>query len=442
MRFWKFIVNRWARLEPAVVVSVTTIIFVSLVLLTSLLTLKDNYSIFGPGLGADYPQFYCAGQLIRAGQADRLYDLQLQQEYYHQILPNEGETSYLPYVYPPFFSVPFILLSQTSYHISFLLWALILVGLYLAGVLLVCSTMGPLNRKIKLRILLLAAAFPPFIMESVLSGQTPPFGFFAFSLAFALQHHGKPVSAGMALSLCTYKPTLLVLILPLVFIGRQWKLIQGFIYGCFALAAISVCVVGFEPFLNYLEFLFSYVKLTKEGFRTYKYVDIASFVRLLSGTTSKTPSYVGFSGILLAITLLGRLWFQLPERDDARFSKLLWSHTILWTLVMNVYVGMYEVVIAVVALICLSEEHGLLDANRNQSTEKDAQTFQFRSQLLTLFTVCWISQFVALLIHIQLLTIVLTWIGITQFSHLTHKSNDSLSSIHNADEPTAECPLT
>ena len=130
-------VARWADREPLIVVSVTSIVAVFVVLLLSLATLKENYSIFGPGLGADYPQFYCAGHMIRDGQAENLYDLQLQQDYYHDVLTQEGEESYLPYVYPPFFALPFILLSLLPYHFSFLAWSVALLLLSAAAIMLI-----------------------------------------------------------------------------------------------------------------------------------------------------------------------------------------------------------------------------------------------------------------------------------------------------------------
>ena len=414
------LVNRWGQREPAIVVSVASIIAAALVLIVSVATIQDNYTIFGPGLGADFPQFYGAGKIILEGRADRLYDLQLQQQYYHQILPNEGKESYLPYVYPPFFAILFIPLSLVPsqyYFCSFLAWGFILLAFYVSGVRLLFRTLATFDATSRSLAMLLALAFPPFLMESLLTGQTSPFGFFAFSLTLFLQHRGLPMLSGLALSLCSYKPPLLILILPMLVVGRQWRILCGFVVGCAMLVLVSIAIVGLDSFLAYVKFLLSYTTLTKEGFRTYKYVDIASFTRLLLNTTSRIPSYLGYAGILAGLGLLSRQWFHVTSYGH-RHAQMLWSNTLAWTLVLNIYVGIYEVTMLVIPLMYIVDEGRQSTAADHQTVDQQSLSDSIRAQLMVVLISCWLTQFVALVIGVQVLTLVILWVAASQRSSI------------------------
>lgn len=423
-RFEKFVM-RWTGREPLVVVSVATIVSILSVLFISLVTLRDNYSLFGPALGADYPQFYAAGQMIRDGHAAQLYDLHLQQDYYRAILPKEGEESYLPYVYPPFFAIPFVVLSLLQYHYSFLIWGVILIVLGAAGIAMNCAAATSLEPGTKCLLMLAGLAFPPFLMESVLSGQPPPFGLFALSLAIFFLSQNRPVRAGIALALCLYKPTTLVLLLPMQVVGRQWKVLFGFLIGSVLLTILSISVVGVESFIEYVRFLLGYASLTKEGFRNHKYVDVASFLRLLTDSTSQLPRDVGMCGILCAVVALSSKWYAMPERNE-RYTRMLWCNTIAWTLIMNVYVGIYDVALLLIPLINLVDEASQLRTSTSTTSADDGLPYHLRIQFLFLFIACWISQFMALVLRIQPLTIVLGWIAFSQFQDLKRTERDSI----------------
>ena len=177
---------------------------------------------------------------------------------------------------------------------------------------------------------------------------------------------------------------------------------------------MSIAVVGMTAFIDYVQFLLNYVSLTKEGFRTFKYVDIASFVRLLSGTESKIPSYVGLFGVVTAIAALTPQWNR-ATGGDQRQIRMLWSNAIAWTMIMNVYVGIYELAMFLIPIIHLIDDHGMLSRERAEDDGTARFPYQLRLQLLTLYASCWLSQFIALATRIQILTPVLFWLALTQF---------------------------
>jgi len=102
-------------------------------------------------------------------------------------------------------------------------------------------------------------------------------------------------------ALCLYKPTLLVLIPPMLIAGRQWKTAIGFLWGAAVLAIASVLLFGLSVcrhFISVLKRLCAPIFTGPSVFRMWKYVDLASFVNLLQGGQTKI-------GLILVAAVLG-----------------------------------------------------------------------------------------------------------------------------------------
>src|SRR5260370_26042398 len=113
------------------------ILGMSLALLAiTFLTLDGYRTVFGPDLGADFAGFYTAGTLLNEYPSERLYDLELQDQLYHRLLPHLAPEVTLPYVHPPFFAVLFRPLAWLPYAWAYIVWLLFSVGLVLTSLLL------------------------------------------------------------------------------------------------------------------------------------------------------------------------------------------------------------------------------------------------------------------------------------------------------------------
>ena len=65
-----------------------SLLTISLVLAAvSFLTFDGTYSIFGPAPGFDFVGFYAAGRILNHYPPPRLYDLELQGQVFHEVLP-------------------------------------------------------------------------------------------------------------------------------------------------------------------------------------------------------------------------------------------------------------------------------------------------------------------------------------------------------------------
>ena len=395
-------------------VSLTVLVMSLLMLAVSLWTWDGNRTVFGPALGADFTGFYVAGTILNGDSPERLYDLELQNQLYHQLLPRAPVAERLPYVYPPFFTILFRPLATLPYFWSYLVWLGISVALFLAGFVLTIQDTPTLIGRDRLTALLLCLSFQPLVIECWLGGQTSVFGLFWLTVALRCERRGQPLACGLALSACLYKPTLLLLLLPMLAVASRWRILLGFALGSCALLGLSLSAVKWQTCLDYGLLLTQFTKAASEGstvLPSWKYVDLVSFVRLLEGRLSP----LGWTAVLTrAVAVLSQqavAWRRIgasadptdsPPSRSRREALLVWSSTITWTLVLNLYVGIYDTVLVLPGL--------LLTVDVLRSAAKPGQPPfppAFKRLLILLYITPWFSQLLARHLGLQLDTLVL-----------------------------------
>lgn len=382
-----------------------------LALSVSFATQSRGRTIFGPFFGADFATFYVTGLIIDQNGPEKVYDRALQNQFYRDLFPDWPRDIELAFANTPFFVVPLPLLSRLSYSSAYLLWLLISLGLYVVALKIVWRTLHAMPQDAWLTALLLALSFMPFLAECLAGGQTSAFAVFLIALAISFDKRGRWFLSGLALSLCSYKPTLLLLILPMLVITRRLSILRGFVTGCLGLTIVSLLAVGWEGCLGYIDALLFITDASISnisGLRTWKYVDVNSFFRLLSDG----HYYIKWMMILLTAVVVAPLLFRswLKVGHEKRGDKdLVWALTITWTLVLNVHVGIYDT-----ALIVLSV---LLTANilyQRANEGRPALPPAFKYLLLLLYIVPWFTQPLARLTSVQLYTVVLLVFGVYQ----------------------------
>ena len=345
-------------LEPPVIRFVTiTVLVMGLINLTvACLTIEDGRNVFGSDAGADYSCFYIAGSLLNDYPAEQLYDFDLQSDLYHSLLPGLPETQEIPFVNPPFFALPFRPLSLLPFLASYVVWIGLSAALYVAGFFMIRRTITSLPRASSTISLLLAISFAPFLLESAIGGNSSAFGFFAVALALYFERQEKHAASGIALALCFYKPTLLVLMLPMLLVGRRFRTLLGVAAGGVALAGVSILMVGWESSLAYVQTLINLSQMTsgsEDVFRSWKYVDLLSFSRLLFGTESSLAWVLVGVATVLALPILIRAWWTMDDDGEDR-RDLVWASTITWTLVLNLHIGIYDSILVVASMLLIA----------------------------------------------------------------------------------------
>jgi glycosyl transferase family 87 len=389
------------------------------VLTISFITNVRGRTIFGPYLGADFGAFYIAGRIFNTHPPDRIYDPILHDRLYQEQFPDAPDQSGLPYVNAPFFILPFIVLARLPYSWAYFLWLVLSVVLYVTAFLLLWRTLKEIPRDAWLVASLLSLSFMPFLVECLAGGQTSAVGFFCLTLAIISERRGHYVLSGLALSLCTYKPTLLLLILPMLLITRRYQTIPGFVAGCGVLAFISVLIVGWQGCLAYINNLLFFANAstsTVSGLRSWKYVDINSFFRPLLENFPYLRWTLTGAVFLIVLPFLFRLWWNTDRRrsDDQSFT---WALTITWTLVLNVYLGIYDTTLVVLSILLMTDVF-----YRRQGRDQWLTSTAYKLILLLLYLVPWFTQPIARFSGIQLYTLVLVLLGlyqVVQFRRLT-----------------------
>jgi hypothetical protein len=402
------------RLERDKVRFVAVVILALNVLLAvvSFLTFNGTHSIFGPAPGFDFAGFYSAGRILNDYPPHRLYDLELQDKVFHQVLPGLPPEAKLPYVYPPFFSLLFRPLALLPYAWACLIWMLISAGLYLSGFALLWRSRKAIPADELPIALLLALSFEPFV-ECWLSGQTSAVAFAALALALRFEALRFPFRVGLSLALCLYKPPLLLVIVPMQLIAGRWRVLGGLAVGGLTLAEMSLLAVGWRGCAAYVEHLSTFSQIMSAPsteFPSWKFVDLDHFLGLLFGGHPPLQRAIWALIVLAVVPCLARFWWGFDDREPPRRS-LLWSATLTWTLVLNVYIGTYDAVLAVPGLLLTTDV-----LCQRAGGLAGALSAEFKSLLALVYLVPWLSQFVALSLGFQPFTLILMGLGTHQLT--------------------------
>lgn len=361
---------------------------------------------FGSYLGADFGAFYVAGKIFNNHSRVHIYDGDLHNRLYREEFPGAPADSHLPYVNAPFFILPFTLFSRLPYAWAFLLWMICSVVLYVAGLLIIRQTLTAIPNDAWSIALLLSLSFMPFLLECLAGGQTSAVGFFFVALALRLDRGGEHFLSGLALSVCAYKPTLLVLILPMLLISRRDRILMGFIVGVGILSVVSL--LGWQGCLGYLNSLLFFTSASANSltlFRSWKYVDINSFFRLLLGSEQLLRWTMTVAVFAIVLPFLIRIWWHAGGRREG--ESLMWALTINWTLILNLYVGIYDTTLIVLSMLLLTDYI-------SRQPERASLEPTFKYMLALLYLAPWITQPLARITHVQIFTVVLAAVGAYQ----------------------------
>jgi len=366
-----------------------------------------------PVLDTDFVNFYAMGRILNDYPAGELYDAGLQERIRSEIHPLRSGR-YAPVPYPPFVGMLFQPLARMPYTRAYLLWLAISLALYTAGMAMVSARVFPGERLRQSLILCLALCFFPFTIETLVNGQLSTVGFAAVAAAFLLEDSERPFASGLALSLCAYKPTLLLLLIPMLLVSRRFRVVAGVFTGAAALSLGATAAAGTGVWAGYFGLLWSFGRASAgvgEGsmLNLSKYLDLVSFTALLPGGRSWPAVAIAVGCALWAAIALARAWWW-AAGAGRHGMRLVWSATLTWTLLLNVYVPIYDSI-----LVALS-------ATIAAGVWKDAGEQRSRRVLNLLwpaiFAGGWVTVPLAKAWHIQILTVLLAALGVFQLRAL------------------------
>jgi Glycosyltransferase family 87 len=358
----------------------------------------------------DFVYFYGDGRLANEYPAPRLYDYDLQLKVFDEIDPARGNL-YGPSPYPPFVALFFGLFAHFQYRFAYLLWLGVSLAIYLVGIGAIAREVFPKERLKSSLAFCFALAFPPFLMNTLVSGQISSLAVCSIGIGIACERRSMPFWSGAALSILTYKPTLLLVILPMLFLRRKIVSILGFAAGAILLFLTVTVVDGVQIWPSYIRFLLFFGRVSQMPgmLERWKFIDLNSFSYTLLRGESQTAFLIliGTSAVI-AIWLAILFWRAAPGTRSTQ--NLVWSNALTWTLLFNVYVPVYDSTLAVIGLVLTIGVHSEIERRSSMVWT------MFLAALI--FAVSWKSESIAQRYGIQPLTVLFLILGLWQLFFL------------------------
>jgi hypothetical protein len=304
----------------------------------------------------EFSAFYVVGRILNQYPPEKIYDAGFQNEVARSLLPHAPAALNLPYGHAPFEAVIYRPLAWFSHEQAYRAWLLVSVGLLCGGFALVWRSLGSVPRSRWPTPLLLLLSFYPVLGGTLYPGQVAALTFFWMALAIHLDRRNLPALAGVALAPCLAKPTLLLLLLPMLFVARRWRMLMGFALGTFALAGLSLANVGWAGCDAYVRMLLQFGDWSgarRSSLNTAIYIDLNMFFGFVSGRDGWLPLVALVCVTSALIPLLVRLW--LAARRDGQSWGVAWATTIIWTMLLNAYTPFYDAVVVPLAALMMAD---------------------------------------------------------------------------------------
>jgi len=375
---------------------------------------------------ADFAGFYSLGRILNEHSPHDLYNYNLQKQICQEVQPRKAEYGPLPY--PPFVALFFRPFTILPYWGAYTFWVAVSLVLYGIGLHFVIACFFPQKPLAWSLLFALAYCYFPFIANTAANGQLAAVGFCAIALALREENEGHGLRSGLVLSLCLYKPTILVLIVPMLLITRRFKALAGFALGTLALVLVTTAFEGFAVWPEFLQAIGSFGNSSVGVSRTSilplaKYVDLTSFSANVRGGRSPLGIAVFLCCALFALAALIRFWAK-SRACGSTYRTLLWAATLTWTLLLNVYVPVYDSILVVLSV--------LMTAGTLREFARPALRRWFAVTWILILICSWFSVPLSRSTGIQCMTVLFASLGIVQFMGLGHLAAQNKASLDTA----------
>ena len=393
-----------SRVRPWQVAAAT----LSLAILCVLAQSQINALRSGRPLMREFMAFYTVGYVLNRSP-EILYEPKAFNDTYHALFPALPKEAKQFYAHAPFEAITFRPFALLPFESSLVAWQVVSLVLFSVGFTMVWRASDSLPGGQLPLALLLMLSLRPVAVESLARGQVAALTFMWIAAALWCHRRGQDYWAGVALSLCLSKPTLLGLLLPMLIVGRRLHILVGFGAGAAALGAVSVAVVGWRGCADYVAMLLRFGTMatgSRNSFLLADYVDINSFVRTAIGGGGQWASAVLAVVAAGVLPWLVKLWWAGGREGDAKWG-VTWAATLTWTMLLNVYVAPYDTSIVVLGM--------LLTVGALYRPSRDMVPGAVRILFVLLYVVPWIPPVpIGVDRVLNLYTLVLVGLGVYQ----------------------------
>lgn len=201
----------------------------------------------------DFEEFYVAAQMIRHGDAAKLYDFPTQATYETKYVHPEQSLPVPtnPFLYPASTAILFVPLTALSLESAWSVWLGINLLLVLASVRLLQTALSLPQDDGPLMVALVGAP----VIVGLWIGQVCFLLLALWSFSFVAMCRKHVFLAGLAIGFTALKFQLMFAFVIILLLRRSWKTLAGVVVGATAMGVVSGAVVGWHQLLAYPEFL-------------------------------------------------------------------------------------------------------------------------------------------------------------------------------------------
>ena len=223
--------------------------------------------VFLRGYGVDYLAFWSVGKIADEKGFAEIYDIENIRATQIQVLEDQGmltkggeaDISPIPAPFFSFFVLPFQLLSRVEPKQSYWIWTGINLAVLIGYLIFFIRKTLPENtpsffaRRVFILMLL---SFP--VVVNLTEGQVEVFLMVCLGEFIRCAQNKNPLSSGLWLGGLLLKPQLLIMIIPILLIQRNWKVILGFFVSSGVIIGSSLILAGIEGMRSLIGLWFKY----------------------------------------------------------------------------------------------------------------------------------------------------------------------------------------
>jgi hypothetical protein len=296
-----------------------------------------------PVMGGDFMVFYTFGELARLGEWTMQYDWPAFHRLQMSLVPSSAPYLYPP-SYPPLVPALYLPLSYLTFPAAYVAWFAFSTGVYSGLMAVAARAVAPAPR---VRLLLGALLFPPFIAHQVL-GQSTVWPLIGFVGGWWALTQSRPFTAGLILSLVAIKPHL-GMALAIVLVGmRLWRIVGGIVGGLVLQVLLTMVVCGQDAIVGYVT---TTIRVLRDS-TLINPTDDRHTHALRMSLEALVPHNVATVGWLVASAAFGAILISVWRRNDDWALRV--SALLIATLLISPHVQTYDAILLAPASLWLS----------------------------------------------------------------------------------------
>jgi len=304
----------------------------------------------------EFMALYTVGHVLNTSP-ESLYQPASFHRTYHELFPSVPANLSPLYAHAPFEAVVFRPFALVSFERALVAWQVLSLALICAGVTLLWAGRSRPPGHYLVMALLVAVSFMPVSVACISRGQVGALAFVWMAVAIWCQRRGREFCSGLTLAVCLCKPTLLVLLLPMLVVGWRVRTLIGFIGGAGVLGMVSLVVVGWQGCLEYALMVLHFGTIAAAGGRSFamlaEHVDLNTFLSMMGVGVVATLTVLAVATAAV-LPCLGRLWRNAHMGGEEGVS-LAWASTLTWTMILNLYAVVYDTTVIVLGVLLMGD---------------------------------------------------------------------------------------